>query len=181
MQSSNLNNDMNNLIGRTAIATVFVDLTLNILRFTLGVTKIISLIEADVGRPLMHFTSTVSVYDQLEQGIESMLHSLIPREIEVQSTDSSYCMLSMLPYRTPDNRIDGAVINFTIIAEYKQSELSLKQANSLLRLATVVCHANDAILVQDLDGNIMAWTWMAILWLSMVRHKGCMVGVKKRR
>jgi two-component system CheB/CheR fusion protein len=161
MQSSNLNNDMNNLIVGTGIATIFVDLKLNILRFTPGVTKIISLIEADVGRPLMHFTSTLRVYDQLEQDLKSMLHSLIPREIEVQSIDSSYYMLRMLPYRTTDNRIEGAVINFINITEHRQSELSLKQANSQLRLATVVCDANDAILLQDLDGNIMAFNGAA--------------------
>jgi two-component system CheB/CheR fusion protein len=161
MQSSNLNNNMNNLIVGTGIATVFVDLKLNILRFTPGVTKKISLIEADVSWPLMHFTLTVSVYDQLEQDLESMLHSLIPREIEVQSTDNSYYMLRMLPYHTTDNRIEGEVINFINITEYKQSELSLKQANSQLCLATVVCHANDAILLQDLDGNIMAFNGAA--------------------
>jgi len=157
VQSSHLNNDMNNLIVGTGIATVFVDLKLNILRFTPGVTKIISLIEADIGRPLMHFTSTLSVYNQLEQDLQTMLHSLIPQEVEVQSIDGSYFMLQMLPYRTTDNRIEGAVINFINITEHKQAELSLKQANDQLRLATVVRDANDAILLQDLDGNIMAW------------------------
>ena len=161
MQSSHLNNDMNNLIVGTGIATVFVDLKLNILRFTPGVTKIISLIEADVGRPLMHFTSTLSVYNRLEQDLESMLLSLIPQEFEVQSIDGSYYILRMLPYRTTDNRIEGAVINFINITEHKHTELSLKQANDQLRLATVVRDANDAILLQDLDGNIMAWNGAA--------------------
>jgi two-component system CheB/CheR fusion protein len=160
-QSANLNNDMNNLIVGTGIATVFVDLKLNILRFTPAVTKIISLIEADVGRPLMHFTSTLSIYNQLEQDLQSMLQSLIPQEVEVQTIDGSYYMLRMLPYRTTDNRIEGAVINFINITEHKQAELSLKQANNQKRLETVVRDANDAILLQDLHGNIMAFNGAA--------------------
>ena len=155
--SSRLNNDMNNLIVGTGIATVFVDLNLNILRFTPGVTKIISLIEADIGRPLMHFTSTLSVYNQLEQDLQSMLHSLIPQEVEVQSIDGNYYMLRMLPYRTTDNRIEGAVINFINITEHKRAERTIEQDDSQLRLAIVVRDANDAILLQDLHGNILAF------------------------
>ena len=92
----------------------------------------------------MHFTSTLSVYNQWEQDPKSMLRSLIPQEIEVQTIDGSYYMLRMLPYRTIDNRIEGAVINFINITGFKQAELSLKKAN-------------DTILLQDLEGNIMAW------------------------
>jgi two-component system CheB/CheR fusion protein len=157
LESAHLNNDMNNLVVGTGIATIFVDLKLNILRFTPGLTNIISLIDADIGRPLMHFTSTLSVYNQLEQDLQSMLHSLIPREVEVQTIDHNYFMLRMLPYRTTDNRIEGAVINFINITEHKHAELSLRKANDQLRLATVVRDAHDAILLQDLDGNIMAW------------------------
>jgi two-component system CheB/CheR fusion protein len=160
-ESAHLNNDMNNLVVGTGIATIFVDLKLNILRFTPGLTNIISLIDADIGRPLMHFTSTFGVYNQLEQDLQSMLHSLIPREVEVQTKDHNYFMLRMLPYRTTDNRIEGAVINFINITEHKQAELSLKKANDQLRLATVVRDAHDAILLQDLDGNIMAWNGAA--------------------
>ena len=157
LESAHLNNDMNNLVVGTGIATIFVDLKLNILRFTPGLTNIISLIDADIGRPLMHFTSTLSAYNQLEQDLQSMLHSLIPREVEVQTIDHNYFMLRMLPYRTTDNRIEGAVINFINITEHKHAELSLRKANDQLRLATVVRDAHDAILLQDLDGNIMAW------------------------
>ncbi|MEP7703954.1 chemotaxis protein CheB [Paraglaciecola sp. 25GB23A] len=161
LESSHLSNDMNNLIVGTGIATIFVDLELKILRFTPGLTKIISLIESDIGRPLKNFTSTISVYNQLENDLQSMLHSLIPRELEVQTIDGNYYMLGMLPYRTTDNRIEGAVINFINITEQKQAEISLKKANDQMRLATVVRDANDAILLQDLDGNIMAWNGAA--------------------
>ncbi|MFT6268848.1 MAG: two-component system CheB/CheR fusion protein [Alphaproteobacteria bacterium] len=157
LESAHLNNDMNNLVVGTGIATIFVDLKLNILRFTPGLTNIISLVESDIGRPLMHFTSTLCDYNQLDEDLQAMLHSLIPRDIEVQTKDGSYYMLRMLPYRTTDNRIEGAVVNFINVTEHKKAELSLEKANDQLRLAAVPRDANDAILLQDLKGNIMAW------------------------
>jgi two-component system CheB/CheR fusion protein len=162
LESSHLNDDMNNLIIGTGIATIFVDLQLKILRFTPGLSQIISLIETDIGRYLMHFTSTLKDYNQLEIDLESMLQSLIPKEVEVQTLNGSYYILRMLPYRTIDNRIVGAVINFINITEHKQAELSLKKANNQLRqIATVVRDANDAILLQDMKGNIMAFNTAA--------------------
>jgi two-component system CheB/CheR fusion protein len=179
LESAHLNNDMNNLVVGTGIATIFVDLKLNVLRFTPGLTNIISLIDADIGRPLMHFTSTLSEYNQLEQDLQSMLLSLIPREVEVQTKDGNYFMLRMLPYRTTDNRIEGAVINFINITEHKQAELSLKKANDYLRLATVVRDANDAILLQDLNGNIMAWNNAAQRMYGWSESKALMLNIAK--
>jgi len=49
---SQINNDMNNLLAGTGIATVFVDHHLGILRFTPTATKIINLIQSDIGRPV---------------------------------------------------------------------------------------------------------------------------------
>lgn len=49
---SRTNDDMTNLFNSTEIATIFVDNDLNIRRFTDEATKLINLIESDVGRPL---------------------------------------------------------------------------------------------------------------------------------
>ncbi len=80
-------------------------------------------------------------------------------------------MLRMLPYHHTENQIKGAVINFIHITDRKQAELSLNKANDELRLATVVRDANDAILLQYLDRNIMVWNATA---------QNCMVGVNQR-
>lgn len=44
--------DMANLLDSTEIATIFLDVTLRIKRFTPGATELMSLIPADVGRPI---------------------------------------------------------------------------------------------------------------------------------
>jgi two-component system CheB/CheR fusion protein len=65
--------------------------------------------------------------------------------------------MRILPYRTLDNVIEGAVITFVDITEVKKVQASLRKVNELLRMIGVVPDAYDAINVQDMDGRIIAW------------------------
>ena len=56
----------------------------------------------------------------------------------------------------------GAVINFLNITENKQTRDALKKANDLNRMAVVVRDAHDAIVMQDMAGNILAWNPAAV-------------------
>jgi len=159
---SRVNNDMNNLLAGTGIGTVFVDMQLRILRFTPSATQIINLIPGDVGRPVAHFASNLIGYDHLMADLQTVLSNLIPKEVEVQTTDGSYYLMRIVPYRTIDDRIEGAVINFLNITENKQTRDALKKANDLNRMAVVVRDAHDAIVMQDMAGNILAWNPAAV-------------------
>jgi two-component system CheB/CheR fusion protein len=66
-------------------------------------------------------------------------------------------MMRILPYRTVDNVIEGAVITFVNITEIKQTREILKKANDQLRMAVVVRDSHDAVVMQDMAGRIMAW------------------------
>ena len=154
---SQANNDMNNLLAGTGIATVFVDYRLRILRFTPAANKIINLIISDIGRPISHIVSNLLGYDRLVADTQEVLNTLIPKEVEVLTANEHWYSLRINPYRTLDNVIEGAVITFVDITEMKQAKDSLRKANELLRLAVVVRDAHDAITVQDLDGNVLAW------------------------
>ncbi|MDP2449963.1 chemotaxis protein CheB, partial [Polaromonas sp.] len=68
---SRANNDMNNLLAGTGIATVFVDHDLRILRFTPPATLIINLIRSDVGRPVGHIVSNLVGYDRLVADVQT--------------------------------------------------------------------------------------------------------------
>ncbi len=119
---SRANNDMNNLLAGTGIATVFVDHHLRILRFTPGATPIINLILSDVGRPVSHIVSNLAGYDSLVADTQTVLDSLTPKEVEVQTRSGAWYTMRILPYRTLDNRIEGAVITFVDITERKRAE-----------------------------------------------------------
>ena len=51
--------DMSNLLAGTGIATIFVDQRLCILRFTPAATRIINLLQVDIGRPVGHIVSNM--------------------------------------------------------------------------------------------------------------------------
>ena len=152
-----VNNDMNNLLAGTGIGTVFVDHQLRILRFTPAITDIINLIPSDLGRPVGHIVSNLRGYDHLSEDVKLVLNTLIPKTQDVQTVEGQWYTLRILPYRTMDNVIEGAVITFVNITEMVEVRESLKKANELLRLAVVVRDSSDAVTVQDLDGRILAW------------------------
>jgi two-component system CheB/CheR fusion protein len=154
---SRLNNDMNNLLAGTGIATVFVDHQLRILRFTPTASQLINLIPADVGRPVGHIVSNLIGYSSLVPDAQAVLDTLAGKDVQVQTTVGTWYTLRIRPYRTLDNVIEGAVITFSDISELKRVETALEQANRLARLAVVVRDASDAITVQDLEGCTLAW------------------------
>ena len=126
---SRANNDMNNLLAGTGIGTIFVDHSLRILRFTPAATLIINLILSDVGRPVGHIVSNLVNYDSLVADIQAVLKSLTPKEVDVQTVELKWYTMRMLPYRTLDNIIEGAVITFVDITEMVSIREALRKAN----------------------------------------------------
>jgi two-component system, chemotaxis family, CheB/CheR fusion protein len=154
---SRANNDMNNLLAGTGVGTVFVDLELNITRFTPAATQLINLIQTDVGRPMGHIVSNLLVYDRLVEDVQAVLDSLVPKEIEVESKAGAWYSMRIRPYRTLENVIEGAVVTFLEITEQKRVQESLRESESLRRLAAVVRDSNDAVTMMDFEGRILAW------------------------
>ncbi len=121
--------DINNLLNSTEIATIFVDNNVHIKRFSNAAANIIHLIESDVGRPLTHQTSRIRGED-INQDIKYVLDQLIPVEKEVSTLDANWYIMRITPYRTQDNRIQGAVITFRDVDELKKSQQKLREANA---------------------------------------------------
>jgi two-component system CheB/CheR fusion protein len=147
------NNDMNNLLAGTGIATVFVDHSLHILRFTPAATRIINLIQSDIGRPVGHLVSNLAGYDSLPADTQAVLDSLVPEEREVQTKSGIWYAMRILPYRTLDNVIEGAVITFVDINGVKQAQESLRESEERFRLAVEA--APNAMVMVDSDGKIV--------------------------
>jgi two-component system, chemotaxis family, CheB/CheR fusion protein len=127
------NNDMNNLLSGTGIATIFVDRQLRILRFTPTATLIINLIQSDIGRPIDHILSKLMGYNQLRDDIQAVLNTLVPQAKEVQTGDSRWYSVRIQPYRTLDNVIEGAVISFIDVNDLKKAEKQRELSNKVLQ------------------------------------------------
>ena len=130
---SRANNDMNNLLAGTGIGTVFVDTKLRILRFTPTATRIINLILSDIGRPVGHLVPNLVGYNSLPEDVTAVLDSLIPKEMEVQTTAGAWYTMRIQPYRTLDNVIEGAVITFVDVSERRRAEAALRESDSYFR------------------------------------------------
>jgi two-component system CheB/CheR fusion protein len=144
------NDDIKNLLESTEVATIFLDIRCNIKRFTAKATTIFPLTAADIGRPVNHFTSTLKDVD-LQQSAAKVLADLDKQVVEVAATDGKIYRMVLRPYRTSNNMIDGIVVTLEDITEWRQL---LDQAQ---RLAAIVKDSNDAITLQDTQGNIIAW------------------------
>jgi two-component system CheB/CheR fusion protein len=119
-----LNNDMKNLLDNTEIGTIFLDNQLNILRFTPQVTRLFNVIPGDVGRSITHIVSNFE-YPFLEDAIKEVIEKLVGKELEVSTKKDEWYNLRIMPYRTMDNFISGAVVTFTKITPVKAMENKL--------------------------------------------------------
>ena len=126
---SRANNDMRNLLDSTDIATLFLDETLKVRRFTPSMTKIIKLIPGDLNRPITDLASDL-IYPDLASDAQSVLRTLVFKETPVKTVDARWFSVRIMPYRTLDNRIDGVVITFADITAAKTLEATLRQNQS---------------------------------------------------
>jgi two-component system, chemotaxis family, CheB/CheR fusion protein len=155
---SQANNDMNNLLSATEIGTLFLDLDLNIKRFTPSVTEVINLIHSDLGRPLSDIASKAGGIN-LSQRAAQVLDSLIPYEGEVTTAAGRDYLLRILPYRTTRNVIDGVVITFVDISAQRRAEQLFRQSLEYSLMATVICNTEGKItMVNQETEKLFGWS-----------------------
>ena len=112
------NNDLQNFINSTDIATIFLDRALKVKLFTARTRDVFNLLPGDIGRPLSDITHTLND-PKLHDDLESVLERLQTIEREVGTRDGRSLLMRILPYRTADDRIDGVVLTFLEIRERK--------------------------------------------------------------
>lgn len=109
------NNDLDNLLTSTNIATLFLDTHLCIRRFTPAATQLFNLIASDIGRPIgdiaQKFTDPA-----LLQDAAAVLQQPVAPKTEVQGHDGRWYVRQVLPYRTRDHRTEGVVMTFSDVA-----------------------------------------------------------------
>jgi two-component system CheB/CheR fusion protein len=109
-----------------------------------------------------------------------VLDTLIPRELDVQSSEGRWYNMHIQPYRTLEHVIEGAVLTFVDVTAVVQTRELLHQANDQLRMAVVVRDAHDAITLQDLDGRIIAWNPGAVRMYGWSEAEALTMNVRDR-
>ena len=118
-------NDMKNLLDSTKIATLFLDNTLCVKRFTNQMSVVSQLISSDAGRPITDIASDL-FYPELTEDVREVLRTLNTVEKQVMSVNGYWFNARILPYRTLDDKIDGVVITFVDISDSKALEAELR-------------------------------------------------------
>jgi two-component system CheB/CheR fusion protein len=147
--------DCRNLINSTDIATIFLDRALRVKLFTPRAREIFSLLSVDRAQLLFDISSNL-VYDDLADTVRQVIETLQPVKREVQTRGEKSYAMHILPYRTTDDRINGAVLTFIDVTERKRAEEALLKSTESLRL--VIENVRDhAIITSDLDRCLTSW------------------------
>jgi len=104
-----VNSDLNNLLTSIEIGVVMLDGNMRVRRANTAAQRILSLLATDVGRPINDMKTTL-VIDHLDQMIASVIDNLEVREATVQDRGGRWYSLRIRPYKSHDNKIDGAVL-----------------------------------------------------------------------
>ncbi|HEV2961767.1 MAG TPA: chemotaxis protein CheB [Candidatus Angelobacter sp.] len=108
-QLSQLNNDLTNLLNSVNIPIVMLGPDLSVRRYTMQAEKMLGLSSLDVGRPITNLRLKVNIAN-LEESVLDVIRDVVPKQEEFQDSSGSWYNLRITPYRTSDNKIEGAVL-----------------------------------------------------------------------
>jgi two-component system CheB/CheR fusion protein len=119
------NDDITNLLVSANLPIIMLGNDLRIRRFTPHAEKMFNLLATDVGRSIIDINLNPKTTD-MGTLITDVIDSVTPQEIEVKDNNGRWYSIWIRPYRTADNKIDGAVIAFVDIDRSKQAEEKLR-------------------------------------------------------
>lgn len=143
------NSDLNNVVASTTLPVVMVDKGLRIRRLTAASAKVLKIVPSDIGRPITDIRWGVNV-SNLDEMISGVIETLTPKELEVQDKEERWYSLQIRPYRTTDDKIDGAVIVLSDIDDAKQASERIKRSELFLEEILATVREPLVVLKQDL-------------------------------
>lgn len=168
-ESAKANDDLTNLISSMQIATLFVDRQMRIKRFTPAASEVFSILAADIGRPLLDLRNRLEG-DALGEQVAQVLDTLRFVEREVRTQDGRFLLMRISPYRTTEDRIEGAVLNFVDVTELRRAQEQLRARDERLRLVAESTR-DYAIITLDGGGRVTSWNRGAELMFGYVQDE----------
>lgn len=131
------NNDLENLLASTRIATLFLDEQQRIVRFTPAMTAVFNLIPSDVGRPLADITHRAVSMPPLGRRAAGETAATTKgeseSESEIQTVEGHWYIRRVLPYRTHLGQEQGMVVTFTDVTALKAAQQALQESEHHFR------------------------------------------------
>ena len=145
-----VNSDLNNVIASTNLPVVMVDRGLRIRRLTLASAKVLKIAPSDIGRPISEIRWDVNVPD-MDELIAAVIETLAPKERDVRANDGHWYSLQIRPYRTTDDKIDGAVIVLSDVNDARQASERVEKARQFMEEALATVREPLLVLKQSLS------------------------------
>lgn len=150
---SQANNDLRNLLTSVNIPIIMVGNDLRLRRFTPLAEKVLNLIPGDIGRPISNIKSNLNVPD-MERLLRDAIDTLRVYEANVQDSNGRWYAMRIRPYKTEDNKIEGAVLT---LVETDPANRSAQDAEETRDFAqTVVETVRSPMVVLDGDFSLRA-------------------------
>ena len=150
---THLHNDLINVFSSMNIPMIIVGNDLRIRRFTPAARKVMNLILTDVERPIGDIKLNIDITN-LEEKILDVIETMVQKESEVKDSEGRWYSMRIKPYRTMDNRIDGAVITMIDIDILKHGKDELQDA---LNYANAILETmREPLLILDKDLRVLS-------------------------
>ncbi len=152
LELSQVSNDLGNLLTSTHVPIIMVGSDLRIRRMTPVTERALNIAPGDVGRPIGHLRLSVEVPD-LEALLREVIETLTVQEREVETRDGRWYSVRVRPYRTADNKIDGAVISFVDIDAIKRGFEEAKVARD--QAQAIIATVREPLVILDADFRVV--------------------------
>jgi two-component system CheB/CheR fusion protein len=152
-ESEHVNNDLHNVLASVDIPIILLGADLRIRRFTSVAEKSFNLIPGDVGRPITDINLPLNIPD-LPKLVMEVIDNLATKELEIKGRGDHWWSVRVRPYKTRDNKIEGAVMVLVDIDVVKAAAHQLGQARAFAE--AVINEIPRPMLVLDQDLNVQA-------------------------
>ncbi|NEV64950.1 chemotaxis protein CheB [Thiorhodococcus minor] len=133
-QLQEAHDDLSNFFASTKIATLFLDESLCVKRFTPAATELLDIDDGALGRHVDSIARELLQHDLVEEA-QAVLRKAATPARDLAARDGRWITRQVLPYRTESARIEGVVVTFTDVTELRSAYQRLATKNRRLDLA----------------------------------------------
>jgi two-component system CheB/CheR fusion protein len=113
-----INSDLMNILSTVDVPILILDRERRIRRFTPKARTILNVLPTDLGRPLEDIKSNLQL-NSLDEQISEVIETNQMHESEVQDRSGCWYRMQIRPYKTVENKIDGATLSLIDIDALK--------------------------------------------------------------
>ena len=153
---SELNADLENFMAASKLAAIFLDINLNIRRFTQSAKQMFNIIDHDIGRPLSHISHRLREADLLTAATQ-VTESGKPVNLQVMAVSGLWYRLEILPYMLSHDVQGGVIVVLHSIHDLVAAQEELQRARERELMAQALTNTT----TWDLDVGANTFTWSA--------------------